>query len=63
MRKPYRSFMKPSNLLVKTAVKKAGGTKELAALLGLSHQAVYKWGERVPKKRADQLAEIWGKKS
>jgi DNA-binding transcriptional regulator YdaS (Cro superfamily) len=36
-----------------------GGHAALAKKLGISRQAVYKWG-RIPRKRAKQLAEITG---
>lgn len=58
-KKNRRSLMQPSNLLTRTAVKKAGGVKELAALLGITIQSVYAWGDRVPVKRAKQLEALW----
>lgn len=60
-KKPRRNFMPPSNMLTRTAVKKAGGVKELASLLGVTHQCVYAWGDRVPVKRVKQLEELFKK--
>lgn len=39
----------------KTAIEKAGGIVALAALLGISRQAVYQWPEQVPEARLWQL--------
>lgn len=55
MDKKRRSFMLQSNMLTRTAVKKAGGVKELAAMLGVTHQCIYAWGDKVPIKRVKQL--------
>lgn len=49
-----------------TAIKKAHGITPLAVLLGISHQAVSKWPEKVPAKRVKQLRQLrpsWFKKS
>lgn len=37
------------------AIKAAGGVRALAQLLGLSHQAVSKWGADVPPLRAYEI--------
>ena len=60
-KKNRRSLMQPSNLLTRTAVKKAGGVKELATLLSITIQSVYAWGDRVPVKRAKQLEALFKK--
>lgn len=60
-KKKRRNLMQPSNMLTRTAIKKAGGVKELAALLGVTHQCVYAWGDRVPVKRVKQLEELFKK--
>ena len=39
----------------KTAIEKAGSIQELSKLLGISRQAVYQWGEKVPDSRVWQL--------
>ena len=33
-----------------TAIKKAGGVQALATLLEISHQAIYAWRDKVPKR-------------
>ena len=63
MKRKYRSFIQRSNMKTKDAVKKAGSVTQLAELLGLSIQAVYKWDDYVPTKRAAQLEAIWAKVS
>ena len=40
------------------AIAKAGNANKLAALLGISRQAVSKWPEKVPPLRVYQLREI-----
>ena len=40
------------------AIKRAGGVAALAKMLGISHQAIYNWGERVPELRAYKLREM-----
>ena len=37
------------------AINKVGSVKELAALFGISVQAVYKWGDELPELRVYQL--------
>lgn len=54
--------MLQSNMLTRTAVKKAGGVKELAAMLGVTHQCVYAWGDKVPIKRVKQLEGLFAPK-
>lgn len=61
-KKKRRNLMQPSNMLTRTAVKKAGGVKELAALLGVTHQCVYAWGLRVPIKRVKQIEGLFAQK-
>lgn len=59
-RATYRSLKHPSKMLTVTAIKKTGGSvTELAKVLGLSPQAIYKWGDRVPMKRVKQLEAYW----
>lgn len=41
------------------AISKAGGIHKLAELLGISVQAIYQWGEEVPKLRQYELREIF----
>ena len=38
-----------------TAIKKAGSVQALATLLDVSHQAVYAWGDEVPKRSLQLL--------
>lgn len=40
------------------AIATFGSTRKLAERLGLSVQAIYKWGEEVPPLRAYQLREL-----
>lgn len=40
------------------AVQKAGGEPQLAALLGISRQAVNKWGPQVPALQAYKLRDL-----
>lgn len=61
-KKKRRNLMQPSNMLTKTAIKKAGGVKELAALLGVTAQCIYAWETYVPKKREKQLIELFSEK-
>lgn len=49
----YAQSMKKS-----TAVKKAKSAYKLAALLGVTRQAVSKWGAQVPPARVEQLREL-----
>jgi len=44
------------------AVRRAGSIRKLADLLGLSTQAVYRWGKEVPPLRMYQLREIFDEK-
>lgn len=37
------------------AIKLAGSVAELAALLGISREAIYQWGDAIPQNRAWQL--------
>lgn len=39
-------------------VKLAKGRRNVAQLLGISTQAVYKWGKQVPAARVDQLRKL-----
>jgi hypothetical protein len=39
----------------KTAIERAGSIAELSKMLGISRQAVYQWGEKVPDSRVWQL--------
>lgn len=43
---------------VETAIRLAGSVKALADLLGISHQAVYQWGETVPQLQVYRLKEM-----
>jgi DNA invertase Pin-like site-specific DNA recombinase len=40
------------------AIKQFGGVPKIAKALGISVQAVYRWGDFVPPLRAYQLREI-----
>jgi len=40
-----------------TAIKKAGSVQALAKLLDVTHQAIYAWGDKVPK-RSLQLLQL-----
>lgn len=44
------------------AIKMFGGVKPLADALGIWPQAVYGWGDEVPKLRAYEIKEILEKK-
>ena len=46
----YDAHMKKTD-----AIKAAGGVRALARMLGLSHQAVSKWGAEVPPLRAYEI--------
>lgn len=41
-----------------TAIEKAGGVKQLADILGISQQAVYKWKEAIPPISLYRLKEL-----
>lgn len=41
-----------------TAIKKAGGVRQLADLLKISTQAVYKWPDKVPAAKVDHLRTL-----
>lgn len=41
-----------------TAIKKAGSPRKLAVLLGISTQAVHKWGDKVPELRVIQIKSL-----
>jgi len=41
-----------------TVVKLAGGIRKLAALLGITTQAVYLWGDKVPPLRMYELRDL-----
>ena len=41
-----------------TAIKKAGGVRQLAGLLKISTQAIYKWPDKVPPKKLDDLRTL-----
>ena len=38
-----------------TAIKKAGGVQALAKILDVTHQAIYAWGDKLPKVRLQML--------
>lgn len=40
------------------AIKYAGSANALAALLGVTRQAVHAWGEKLPELRAFQLRQL-----
>ena len=40
------------------AVRFAGSVQKLATIMGVSHQAIYKWTEQMPVMRRYQLAAI-----
>ena len=40
------------------AIQQMGGVEQLADLLGVFRQAIYQWGEDVPKLRVYQLREL-----
>ena len=42
-------------MLTARAIELAGGTRQLAALLGIKPQAIRQWGERMPTGRQWQL--------
>lgn len=42
----------------KTLIRMAGGVRALAAVLGVSTQAIYKWGRYAPPERIDQLRTL-----
>ena len=42
----------------KAAIELAGGIRQLAEMLGLSTQAVYAWGDTVPKLRMYELRDM-----
>lgn len=48
-------------MLTKDAIKRAGGTKELADALGIWPQSIYRWGKYVPPLRAYQVDELFPK--
>ena len=41
-----------------TAIQKAGSVRALAQLLGVTHQAVYAWGDELPPLQAYRLREL-----
>lgn len=61
-KKKRRNLMQPSNMLTRTAIKKAGGVKELASMLGVTPQCIYAWEDRVPVKRVKQLEALFAAK-
>jgi DNA-binding transcriptional regulator YdaS (Cro superfamily) len=48
-------------MTVDAAIKVFGSRRKLADALGISTQAIYQWGEYVPKLRAYEILEIEGK--
>ena len=56
---PIRAIREVSHDLTgRRPVRLAGGRRHLAQLLGISTQAVYKWGRYVPAARVEQLRRL-----
>lgn len=41
-----------------TAIQKAGSVRNLATLLGVTHQAVYAWGDELPELQVFRLRKM-----
>lgn len=45
-------------MTTKEAINRCGGARALALALGISTQAVYKWGETVPEHRREEVRRL-----
>lgn len=48
-------------MTVEAAIKVFGSRRKMAQALGVSTQAIYQWGEYVPKLRAYEILEMEGR--
>lgn len=51
------------NMKTNEAIELLGSVKEIADALGISVQAVYQWGDSVPRLRAYEIREVVAKRS